>query len=75
MGEAEMSPEEKFKAEIQAALSIGQELALTVAGQGAYEFAGKVSMLCQAIRLVYTELEKVHATVPKAEHPPSGDQI
>lgn len=70
----EKTPEEKFRAEIQAALSIGQELAMTISGQGAYEIAGKVSMLCQAVRLVYTELEKVRGMVPKEETKPSEDQ-
>jgi hypothetical protein len=72
MMEAEKSPEEKFRAEIQAALGIGQEVALALGGQGAYEYAGKITMLCQAIRLVYTELEKVRALVPKDESTPTA---
>lgn len=70
----EKTPEQKFQAEIQAALTIGNDLALSTGGQGAYEVAGKISMLCQAIRLIYTELEKVRALVPKEEAKPAEAQ-
>lgn len=69
----EQSPEEKFAEQIKAALSVGNDLALSISGQGAYEAAGKISMLCQAIRLTYAELEKIRATVPKDEPAPAKE--
>lgn len=53
-----MGARDNLEEHLKSALDIGRALALELGSAGSFEASGKVSMLCQAIRLVFAELEK-----------------